>query len=213
MKNNILQKLKNKLFKTSSDVVAGGLIVCFFVGLFSGIGISLCRPKKIVYVDFLKEEVVIPTVKQKYNFLPAEVSDYIVRMCEELEIDSDLAVAILMQENPEVNFDAVNKNKNGTMDLGLWQLNDKYLYTTFSEDFWDFDVELNAFDWKHNTFIALHQIEWLQSRLKVFDDIVMAYNCGIGNVMNRTVPPITRTYLSRVKNNYNLLKGDKENEI
>jgi|GEM_PF-2661561 len=167
------------------------------------------KTKKIVYVDFISEEIETEQENiHKYQFLPAELSDYIVRMCEELEIDSDLAVAILMQENPEINLDATHRNENGTVDLGLWQLNDKYLYTTFTNSFWKFeDIELNAFDWKHNTFIALHQIEWLQSRLKVFDDVVMAYNCGYGAVMNRKIPDSTKKYLCSVKNNYNLLKG------
>jgi hypothetical protein len=165
--------------------------------------------KKIVYVDFISEEIETQQENiHKYKFLPAELSDYIVRMCTELEIDPDLAVAILMQENPEINLDAIHRNENGTMDLGLWQLNDKYLYTTFANNFWKFEeVELNAFDWKHNTFVALHQIEWLQSRLKLFDDIVMGYNAGISAVMNRTIPDSTKIYLCRVKNNFNLLKG------
>lgn len=185
------------------------MFVIFSIGTFLGVLIQSTQMKKIVYVDFIAEEIEEVETEHKYQFLPAELSDYIVRMCNELEIDSDLAVAILMQENPEVNFEAMHRNENGTIDLGLWQLNDKYLYTTFSELFWQFeDVELNAFDWKHNTFIALHQIEWLQSRLKVFDDVVMAYNCGIGAVMNRTIPASTKVYLCRVKNNYNLLKGE-----
>lgn len=167
------------------------------------------KTKKIVYVDFTTEEIKLTEETQtKYKFLPAELANYIIRMCEELEIDSDLAVAILMQENPEINLDAIHRNENGTMDLGLWQLNDKYLYTTFANNFWKFEnVELNAFDWKHNTFIALHQIEWLQSRLKIFDDVVMGYNAGIGAVMNRKIPDSTKIYLCRVKNNFNLLKG------
>lgn len=186
------------------------MFVIFSIGTFLGVLIQSTQMKKIVYVDFIAEEIEEVETEHKYQFLPAELSDYIVRMCNELEIDSDLAVAILMQENPEVNFEAMHRNENGTIDLGLWQLNDKYLYTTFSELFWQFeDVELNAFDWKHNTFIALHQIEWLQSRLKVFDDVVMAYNCGIGAVMNRTIPASTKVYLCRVKNNYNLLRGEK----
>lgn len=170
------------------------------------------KTKKIVYVDFISEEIETEQENiHKYQFLPAELSDYIVRMCEELEIDSDLAVAILMQENPEINLDATHRNENGTMDLGLWQLNDKYLYTTFTNNFWKFEnVELNAFDWKHNTFIALHQIEWLQSRLKIFDDVVMEYNAGIGAVMNRKIPDSTKIYLCRVKNNFNLLKGGEK---
>lgn len=167
------------------------------------------KTKKIVYVDFVSEEIEqVNETEHKYQFLPLELSNYIVQMCEQLEVDSDLAVAILMQENPEINFEAMHRNTNGTIDVGLWQLNDKYLYTSFSNNFWRFDdVELNAFDWKHNTFIALHQIEWLQSRLKVFDDVVMGYNAGIGAVMNRKIPESTKVYLCRVKNNYNLLKA------
>ena len=185
------------------------VIGCFFIGYAIGKHFESTKMKKIVYVDFISEEIETEQENiHKYKFLTAELSDYIVRMCEELEIDPDLAVAILMQENPEINLDATHRNENGTMDLGLWQLNDKYLYTTFANNFWKFEnVELNAFDWKHNTFIALHQIEWLQSRLKIFDDIVMAYNCGCGAVLNRRIPDSAKKYLCSVKNNYNLLKG------
>jgi hypothetical protein len=185
------------------------VIGCFFIGYAIGKHFESIKMKKIVYVDFISEEIETQQENiHKYKFVPAELSDYIVRMCTELEIDPDLAVAILMQENPEINLDAIHRNENGTMDLGLWQLNDKYLYTTFANNFWKFEeVELNAFDWKHNTFVALHQIEWLQSRLKLFDDIVMGYNAGISAVMNRTIPDSTKIYLCRVKNNFNLLKG------
>lgn len=188
------------------------VIGCFFIGYAVGKHFESIKMKKIVYVDFISEEIEIEQENiHKYQFLPAELSDYIVRMCAELEIDSDLAVAILMQENPEINLDAIHRNENGTMDLGLWQLNDKYLYTTFANNFWKFEnVELNAFDWKHNTFIALHQIEWLQSRLKIFDDVVMGYNAGIGAVMNSKIPDSTKIYLCRVKNNFNLLKGGEK---
>lgn len=192
------------------------LIICFvcfvivFCGFILGIQFQQDRTKKIVYVDFEHQEIIEPVLTEhKYKFLAPELSDYIVKLCNELEIDSDLAVAILMQENPEFNYEAMHRNENGTVDLGLWQLNDKYLYTTFCDNFWQFSVDLNAFEWKHNTFIALHQIEWLQSRLKVFDDVVMAYNCGIGAVMSCNIPNSTKTYLCRVKNNYNILKGEK----
>ena len=35
----------------------------------------------------------------------------------------------------------------------------------------------------------------------------MAYNCGYGAVMNRKIPDSTKIYLCRVRNNFNLLKG------
>jgi hypothetical protein len=38
----------------------------------------------------------------------------------------------------------------------------------------------------------------------------MAYNCGIGAVMNETVPAATKVYLAKVKNNMVLLKGAEE---
>lgn len=190
-------------------LIAICLMAIWFLSAFMiGMNFQKDKSKLIVHTNFenthIQEEIIDP----KYEFIPPEIANYIIQMCKELEVDADLAIAILMQENPKIDLDATNRNKNGTMDLGLWQLNDKYLYTTFSELFWQFeDVELNAFDWKHNTFIALHQIQWLQSRLKVFDDIVMAYNCGIGAVMNRTIPESTKVYLCRVKNNFSLLKG------
>ena len=69
------------------------------------------------------------------------------------------------------------------------------------------DVDFNPYNWKHNTFIALHHLEWLQSKLKIQDDVIMAYNCGIDAVLNGRIPDTTISYLSRTKNNLTLLKG------
>lgn len=194
--------MKNRYFIIS---LLSLISVCLFV---AGMIVQSNLSKKIVYLDLEETNIVKDEFEHKYTFLPPELSDYIVKLCSELELEDELAVSILLRENPELNFEAMHRNENGTVDLGLWQLNDKYLYTTFTSSFWKFEnIELDAFDWKHNTFIALHQIEWLQSRLKVFDDVVMAYNCGYGAVLNRKIPDSTKKYLCSVKNNYNLLKG------
>lgn len=191
---------KKKLIYIISFLFFTTNLICFFLGKEF--------PRKLIHCDINNGTHLQKSVDvHRYAFLPEDLSRYISLLCSELKIDPDLAVSILLQENPDINFEAIHKNNNGTVDLGLWQLNDKYLYTTFSENFWDFDIALNAFDWKHNTLIALHQIEWLQTRLKVQDDVIMAYNCGIGAVMNREIPDSTKIYLSRVKNNFNLLKG------
>ena len=89
-------------------------------------------------------------------------------------------------------------------------MNDRYFWTTFKDSYWKFeDVEPDPFNWKHNTYIALHHIKYLQDKLKLTDDVIMAYNGGIGNVMNNTVKPSTFAYLHKVKNNMWLLKkGD-----
>lgn len=179
------------------------LAVIFLFGFFTG----RKTIAKVVHVDLDADKKTEVEEPGKYPFLNSQLSRYICNLSEELGIDSDLVVAILMNENPEFNPDIIHRNENGTNDLGLFQLNDRYCYTTFVESYWDMDVEFNPYNWKHNTFIALHHIEYLQSRLKVQDDVIMAYNGGIGAVINNQIASSTYYYLARVKNNLRLLKG------
>lgn len=179
------------------------LAVIFLFGFFTG----RKTIAKVVHVDLDADKKTEVEEPGKYPFLNSQLSRYICNLSEELGIDSDLVVAILMNENPEFNPDIIHRNENGTNDLGLFQLNDRYCYTTFVESYWDMDVEFNPYNWKHNAFIALHHIEYLQSRLKVQDDVIMAYNGGIGAVINNQIASSTYYYLARVKNNLRLLKG------
>ncbi len=173
-------------------------------------GFSLNRSKKSY--DFRKVITIPKSENPKYKFLEPELSDYICALSDELELDSDLAVARLMVENPEFNNDAIHKNENGTLDITLWQLNDRYLWTTFKDRYWFDNVELDPFNWKHSTYIALHHMKYLDDKFKVQDDAIMAYNCGEGAVMNGTIPQSTYVYLANVKNNYLLLKSCEKEE-
>jgi hypothetical protein len=191
-------------------VIALAAIFTIIGSVILGFAIGIRQTEKVIAVNLIETPLVFEEVSPEYPFLPKDLSLYIEDLCTQLGIDTNLAVAILLQENPEIKVDATNRNQNGTSDLGLWQLNDRYLYTDFEQNYWKMEVELNPFNWKHNTFIALNHIHWLQSRLKVQDDVIMAYNCGIGAVMNGNIPDITKVYLRRVKNNYNLLKGQAD---
>lgn len=165
------------------------------------------RTKKIA-VDFSIEKLETDIREPKYKVMPAALSNYICDLSAELKLDSDLVVAILMVENPEFNPDAISRpNQNGTLDLGMFQLNDYYLWTEFKEDYWFENIDLNPFNWKHNTYIAMHHIKYLQDKFKVQDDVILAYNGGKGAVMNGTVKPSTYNYLKKVQNNLFLLKG------
>lgn len=179
------------------------LAICSFMS-----GFLLNRSEKSYDFDNI---ILIPESENpKYQFLKPEISDYICALCDGLNLDSDLAVAHLLVENPDFNPDAIHKNDNGTLDLGLFQLNDKYLWTTFKDKYWFDNVELDPFNWKHNTYIALHLMADLNREFKVQDDAIMAYNGGRGNVMNGTVKPETYDYLRKVKNNLWLIKNQKE---
>lgn len=180
-------------------IIISGLCVAYFTGTRNG---------RRIAVDFYIQDVPEINQEPRYKNIPY-YSDYICSLCEELNVDPDLVVAILMVENPDYNPEAMHKNTDGTIDIGLFQMNDKYLWTTFKDRYWFDNIELNPFNWKHNTYLALHHIQYLQNKLKIEDDIIMAYNGGEGNVMNGTVKPATKIYLSKVKNNLYLLRAEK----
>lgn len=196
---------KNKIiitFCTSAFILVCTLISGFYFGIRYN--------ERIVHIDWEVNEKPVYDIN-RYPFLEKDWSDYIVTMSNELGIDPDLAVAIMLVEDPDFNVKAIHINDNGTTDLGIFQLNDSCLYRTFLPRYWKFkEVEFNAFNWKHNTYIALHHIKYLTDCFKKVDDVIMAYNGGEYNVLNGTVKPITRVYLARVKNNYQLLKEGKK---
>lgn len=164
------------------------------------------RHNKCIAIDFSVSQPEIEESTVKYAFLPAEYSNYICEMSAALEVDSDLVVAILMVENPDFDPNAIHRNDNGTLDVGLFQSNDRYLWTTFKDRYWFDNLELDPFNWKHSTFIALHHIKYLQDKLKVEDSVILAYNGGEYAVMSDDIKPSTYRYLSDVKNNLFLLR-------
>ena len=192
-------------------LITAALILVMTISFLLGICCGKEQKAKIVHVDFdyTKPEEK-PEKEPKYAFLDAEMSNYIEKLSGELGIDSDLAVAHLLVENPELNWNAIHHNENGTLDLGGFQLNDKYIYLSFLPAYWDMDIDFDPFNPKQNTFLALHHIRYLNEKLKVQEDAIAAYNCGIGAVMNNQIPEITKIYTKRVINTYKLLKASED---
>lgn len=195
----------NMEYKKNKIIIIIG--VTFFLALTVAAYLMGYKRTKKIAVDFSIEKLETDIREPKYKVMPAALSNYICDLSAELKIDSDLVVAILMVENPEFNPDAISRpNQNGTLDLGMFQLNDYYLWTEFKEDYWFENIDLNPFNWKHNTYIAMHHIKYLQDKFKVQDDVILAYNGGKSAVMNGTVKPSTYNYLKKVQNNIFLLK-------
>ena len=151
------------------------------------------------------------SIETKYDFMDKRKAVYIEALCKQNKVDSDRAFAHLIQENSSFDEFAVNRdNTNGSVDVGLFMLNDKYLWTDFVPRYWIEGVEFDPFNWKHNAYIAIHHMAWLQEKLKVEDDIIMAYNCGKTAVLNDKIPTYTKEdYLVKVKNNLNMLRNYK----
>ena len=179
-----------------------GMILCYCAGR---------KKARYVAVDLSLEEPTFDEREPRYKFMPKEFSHYICDMCEGLGDDPDLDVSILMRENPKFDPNAMHINDNGTIDVYLWQMNDRYLWTTFKDRYWKFEnVEFNPANWKHSTYVAIHHIHYLKEKLGAEDDIIMAYNCGEDAVMSGKIPLSTlNVYLPEVKNNLYLLRGEK----
>ena len=193
-------------------IIATLLFICWLSVSIYGI-ITIIQQHKII-IDRETTIVNIQTALHeeekitKYDFIDYDIAVYIEQLSIGLGIKPELAFSILMVENPEFDNDAINRNENGTIDFTLWQLNDRYFWTTFKDSYWNFeDVELDPMNWRHSTYIALHHIAYLQEKLKIEDDVIMAYNCGVGAVMNRNIPARTKVYLAKVKNNMKLLEN------
>lgn len=185
-------------------------VVIVFAGMIGSYIIGRGNAKYIA-VDLSLEEPTFDEREPRYKFMPKEFSNYICDLCDGLGDDSDLDVSILMRENPKFDPNAIHVNDNGTVDLFLWQMNDRYLWTTFKDRYWKFEnVEFNPANWKHSTYVAVHHIHYLKEKLGAEDDIIMAYNCGENRVMRGDIPQSTlNVYLPEVKNNLYLLRGER----
>ena len=131
---------------------------------------------------------------------------YLVNKCTEYNVPLRVMEAILTLENPEANPKAINRsNKNGTRDLGLFQLNDGYLYTDFIPRYWR---SQERFQWDnpyHNIYIAVRHVDYLYTlflqqptpQSRAFS-VALAYNCGYGAVLTNKVPRSTADYAANV---------------
>ena len=197
--------LKNKEIVIICVVLVVMVVFCAYI-----LGTKNSRRIAVNFETSMSAETASSDEEHKYQFLQKPMSDYICSLSDELKIDSDLVVAILMVENPEFNPDAVHKNANGTIDCGLFQLNDRYIWTSFANAYWFDNIELDPFNWKHSAFLAIHHLAYLQSKLKVTDEVICAYNCGINAVMADKIPDSTKSYLKKVKTNLFLLNQQVE---
>jgi hypothetical protein len=149
----------------------------------------------------------IPVYSQ---IMPNDIRQYIFNQCAYLNISASFVLSILQQENKSLDAAAVHINEDNSIDYGLWQLNSKYLWTTFIPNYWH-DGEL--FNWRnpyHNSYIALRHIRYLFSYFKSKHQgqtvnswywfTAMAYNCGVGAVDSGKVPQRTLDYAARVMN-------------
>ena len=154
--------------------------------------VEISEKTGIVSTKWLNVEEKIPYIENFKNpysvFLDDEKAEYIIAMSQNFKVDPILVVSILEKENPTLKADAVSSmNENGTVDLGLFQLNSASLDNFFLKEWWPEEFgEFNAGNWKHNTYIAIRYLKDLQSTFgenNIFY-IAAGYNAGVPRAFN-----------------------------
>lgn len=171
IKEKIKQFIKKKAKKIYNTVQT---ILIFLIAIFTAIIIIQCIYVEKVNPSYFKDmemekllesSIKLETTKyDKYTFNNADSLDkkrFIYKQAEVLGLNPDLVFGILKKENPNLNCEAIGYNRNGSKDLGLFQINSDNLKdgSYFLEKYWKEDREFDPFVWKDNTILALNYIK------------------------------------------------------
>lgn len=140
--------------------------------------------------------------------LDDDLQKYIYEITEEYDMDYTVVLAIIWTENNSFDVNAMHKNSNGTVDMGLMQLNSKYKN-------WQAELaginkcEFNAYNPHHNIqagvgILNYYKEYWLNKGIsedQIFNHTVNSYNmghAGFGKYVNKH-KKTTRYYDQKVK--------------
>ena len=144
----------------------------------------LCGITSFLIMDKISDKNVVvlaetPIVLERPKIIDDDCLDVFIKsVCEAEGVPYYFALAILHAENPDRNPSAVNVNTNGTLDLGLWQLNSDYIFVDFVANLWKSTDKFNWADPKSNTILAIRHIAWLFKFGFSDYQVAVAYNKG-----------------------------------
>jgi len=124
------------------------------------------------------------------------IESFIRSVCETEGVPYYFALAILSVENPERNPSAIHQNDDDTFDLGLWQLNSRWIFHDFVNRYWKIAEEFNWADPKDNTILAIRHMAWLFQFGFTDYQVAVGYNGGYSAAISETAG--TNTYALRV---------------
>jgi soluble lytic murein transglycosylase-like protein len=118
----------------------------------------------------------------------SELAALILSNASEYDIEPALAFALCWEESRYYKF-AVNRNKNDSVDRGLFQLNSQSFPELSAEDF--FNPEINV-------RYAMAHLRWCLDRGGSELSGLAMYNVGRGRVNGGGAPKATLDYISRI---------------
>jgi len=189
------------------------LFACAFIGNYSG---YFKRPAPVVYIEIEKDDLstlfepseIIPDPVLEYYRDPAykewvinfftdvcsnhEIARAILSNCDEYNIPAALAFALCWEES-RFNPNAINRrNRNGSIDRGLFQLNNQsFPHLEISVYY---NINSNA------RYGISHLRQCLNSGGTEISALAM-YNAGAGRIRSTGAPEVTLNYVNRILEN------------
>jgi hypothetical protein len=126
-----------------------------------------------------------------------EVAEAILSSASEYNVPPALAFSLCFEES-RYNPRALNRNKNETIDRGLFQLNSASFPKLKVEDFYDADVNANH---------AISHLRWYLNTAGSEIAALAMYNAGETRVRSDGTPKSTLDYVSRILKRQRKIEG------
>lgn len=146
-------------------------------------------------LNYKKTKQILNTDEIYLNFITRithnnrEVAQIIYKHTKDKGLDTFFYLALIKTES-DFNIRAVNKNKDGSLDRGIAQLNSRTFPDLKLEDFYDPDINID-----HSTDF----IKWALDQAKNNEVLALAYyNAGYGKVSGKDVGKLTLNYINKI---------------
>jgi hypothetical protein len=164
-----------------------------------------------LYIDMAEYN----SVFDRFN-APEHLRGISVQLATEYQIDPKIVIGLFQIEslwsnhpNYITTYDN-RRNRNGTFDIGMGQLNTQY-HDYFEKKHFDPQV-LDKYGYYADTFDVYNDIQNMQVSLSYLRYLIdyfkgsvhkalMAYNCGMGNVQYNNIPISTKKYSVAIQKN------------
>lgn len=123
--------------------------------------------------------------------------EYVETFSQQYEVPIEIVLAVIEQES-SFNPLAVNYNRNGSMDIGLMQINTKSM-PHFQQVFEQKGIySLDATSPRDNIWMGVAYLAELYETFGNWYDAITAYNAGPTRTRNGRAPEVSLRYAERV---------------
>lgn len=198
---------EEKLLKIKKNLL---LVSFIFMSIVLFISNKMPDIKKLEEKSYIFTKDVVLSYNQNFLYRMVKIKDpfkaliafRVLTVAVQEEVPRGIALSLVLQENPELNPVAINKNSNRSIDYGMSQLNSKYI-DEFEEKYWKKeDGKFDKFNIENNVTISFRLLRKLYDKYNSWFLALKAYNGGESRVYKKTSTKYAKEILKRSINIY-----------